>query len=92
MQMSRCGPRHSPHSVVLQNVCTTRPPPRPASVLGSLTHTQTHTYIHAHTNHHYGPLEQNSELLVYVWSVINLKVSFGCCTTLNGLNHPRCLD
>lgn len=36
MQMSRCGPRHSPHSVVLQNVCTTRPPPRPASVLGSL--------------------------------------------------------
>lgn len=24
MQQSRCGPRHSPHSLVLQNICTSR--------------------------------------------------------------------
>lgn len=62
MQMSRCGPRHSPHSLVLRSVCSTQPPPRPASVLGYLTHK--HTHSNTHTNHHYSHLEQNSQVLV----------------------------
>lgn len=46
MQMSMCGPWHSPHSLVLQTVCTTPDRLQNRLLYWDSTHTHTHTNKH----------------------------------------------
>lgn len=65
MQMSRCGPRHTPLSLVLQTVCTTQPPPRPAF----------HWDIwDSHTKDHCGHLEHLFLKVMFMFDVSNVCV------------------
>lgn len=78
MQLSLCGPRHSPHSLVLQTVCTT--PDRLRNRLLYWDDTHTHTFsIHIYTFTHTPPQRWPwAEMTGTADCKINKATQFGC--------------